>query len=195
MYIIIGEEPHRQGWWFCRKDYSRAVWRGCLLQPRTQSPLFQEIAWKTPFAVYLSVAPSLVRSWFHSQLSSLLNKSWGSSHHKCKDLIRRKAFLATLPGSFFTRFCHPPVVLLNTYNSLLLSHYNNLEMVTRSSWLNCALRDDEAVYWISIGHYEAVAVGNWWYWVSRGHSCLHILRKVDIWAGVTHAWQTDNFER
>ena len=31
---------------------------------------------------------------------------------------------------------------------------------TRSSWLNCALRDDEAVYWISIGHCEAVAVGN-----------------------------------
>ena len=33
-------------------------------------------------------------------------------------------------------------------------------MITRSSWLNCALRDDEAVYWVSIGHYEAVAVGN-----------------------------------
>ena len=32
--------------------------------------------------------------------------------------------------------------------------------VTRSSWLNCALGDDEAVYWVSIGHYEAVAVGN-----------------------------------
>ena len=31
---------------------------------------------------------------------------------------------------------------------------------TRSSWLNCSLRDDEAVYWFSIGHYEAVAVGN-----------------------------------
>ena len=31
---------------------------------------------------------------------------------------------------------------------------------TRSSWLNCALRDDEAVYWVSIGHYEPVAVGN-----------------------------------
>ena len=28
---------------------------------------------------------------------------------------------------------------------------------TRSSWLNCALRD---VYCVSIGHYEAVAVGN-----------------------------------
>ena len=32
---------------------------------------------------------------------------------------------------------------------------------TRSSWLNCALRDDEVMYWVSIGHYEAVAVGNW----------------------------------
>ena len=31
---------------------------------------------------------------------------------------------------------------------------------TRSSWLNCALRDDEAVYWVGIGHYEAVAVSN-----------------------------------
>ena len=31
---------------------------------------------------------------------------------------------------------------------------------TRSSWLNCVLRDDEAVYWVSIGHYESVAVGN-----------------------------------
>ena len=31
---------------------------------------------------------------------------------------------------------------------------------TRSSWLNCALRDDEAVYWVSIVHYEAVVVGN-----------------------------------
>ena len=28
------------------------------------------------------------------------------------------------------------------------------------SWLNCALRDDEAVYWVIIGHYEAVEVGN-----------------------------------
>ena len=31
---------------------------------------------------------------------------------------------------------------------------------TRSSWLNCALRDDEAAYWVSIGHNEAVAVSN-----------------------------------
>ena len=31
---------------------------------------------------------------------------------------------------------------------------------TRSSWLNCALRDDEAMYWLSLGHCETVAVGN-----------------------------------
>ena len=31
---------------------------------------------------------------------------------------------------------------------------------TRSSWLNCAVRIDEAVYRVGIGHYEAVAVGN-----------------------------------
>ena len=31
---------------------------------------------------------------------------------------------------------------------------------TRSSWLNCALRDDEPVYCVSIGHYEAGTVGN-----------------------------------
>ena len=69
----------------------------------------------------------------------------------------------------------------------------------RSSWLNSALRDDEAVYWVSIGHYEALAIGNWWYWVSRGHSGLYILQKVEIWTGVTDASLTDslthNFER
>ena len=50
--------------------------------------------------------------------------------------------------------------------------------ITRSRWLNCALRDNEAVYWDSLGHYEAVAVGSWSYWVSRGHSCLYILKKI-----------------
>ena len=62
---------------------------------------------------------------------------------------------------------------------------------TRSSWLNCALWDDEAVYWVSIGHSKVVAVGNWWYWVSRGYSCLYILHKMEIWLGVTDAWRTD----
>ena len=46
------------------------------------------------------------------------------------------------------------------------------------------------MYWVSIGHYEAVSVGNWWYWVSRGHSCLYILHKVEIWTGVTGALLT-----
>ena len=53
--------------------------------------------------------------------------------------------------------------------------------ITRSSWLNCALRDDEAVYWVSIGHYESVAVDNWFYWASRGHLCLlYIERSGDL---------------
>ena len=34
------------------------------------------------------------------------------------------------------------------------------EKKTKSSCLKYALRDDEAVYWVGIGHYEAVAVGN-----------------------------------
>ena len=39
----------------------------------------------------------------------------------------------------------------------------SISWITRSSWLNCTVRDDEAVlYWVSIGHYEAVALGNWW---------------------------------
>ena len=48
--------------------------------------------------------------------------------------------------------------------------------------------ENKAVYWVSIGHYEAV--GNWWYWVSRGHLFLYILHKVEIWKGVMHAWLT-----
>ena len=35
-----------------------------------------------------------------------------------------------------------------------------MRIQTRSTWFNCALRDDEAVCWVSIGHYEALAVGN-----------------------------------
>ena len=84
-------------------------------------------------------------------------------------------------------------------NNNLSFQYTISRLLTRSSWLNCALRDDETVHWVSIGHYEAVAVGNWWYWVSRGHLCLYILHKVEIWTGVTDAWLTDwltdNFER
>ena len=79
----------------------------------------------------------------------------------------------------------------NSFTLHVNAHMHQKFIWTRSSWLNCALRDDEAVYWVSVGYYEAVAVGNWWYWVSRGHSCLYILQKVEIWTGVTDAWQTD----
>ena len=65
-------------------------------------------------------------------------------------------------------------------------------------WLNCALRVDEAIYWIGIGHQwlvlggtESVWGGNWCYWVSGGHWCLYILNKVEIWSGVTNALPTD----
>ena len=49
---------------------------------------------------------------------------------------------------------HPSTAMAN------ITDYHKVQMKTRSSWLNCALRDDEAVYWVSIGHYEEVAVGN-----------------------------------
>ena len=48
----------------------------------------------------------------------------------------------------------------NSTKLFLLKTTKVNQILTRSSWLNCALRDDEAVYWVSIGHYEAVAVGN-----------------------------------
>ena len=38
-------------------------------------------------------------------------------------------------------------------------HFTSLTL-TRSIWVNCALRDEEAVYWVSVAHYEAVSVGN-----------------------------------
>ena len=50
---------------------------------------------------------------------------------------------------------------LITSRSLDLEKIEKKNMIkTRSSWHNRALRDDEAVYWVSKRHYEAVAVGN-----------------------------------
>ena len=46
------------------------------------------------------------------------------------------------------------------FKSICVLQFPSITSETRSSWLNCALRDDESVYWVSIGHYEAVAVGN-----------------------------------
>ena len=57
------------------------------------------------------------------------------------------------------------ILIAPSHPFVFLQHWEHIFLVkmvasTRSSWLNCALRDDEAVYWVSIGHYEAVAVGN-----------------------------------
>ena len=38
---------------------------------------------------------------------------------------------------------------------------------TRSTWLNCALRDNKTMFWVSIGHYEAVADVNWQGWTGK----------------------------
>ena len=95
------------------------------------------------------------------------------------------------------RFQREPLLIVwrwieNSMKVFLRCNPQQNKKITRSSWLNCALRDDEAVYWVSIGHYEAVAVGKWWYWVSRGHLCLYILHKVEISTDVTDASRTDS---
>ena len=76
------------------------------------------------------------------------------------------------PVMYFCKIQYGPYVLHPRISNLaatasacvtqkLLWHKGNVKGErTRSRWLNCALRDDEAVYLVSIGHYEAVAVGN-----------------------------------
>ena len=41
---------------------------------------------------------------------------------------------------------------LSVSGSVILPRLTQIHFETRSSWLNCALRDDEAVNWVSIGH-------------------------------------------
>ena len=94
--------------------------------------------------------------------------------------------------------CATPSSVLTVYSILSINNWTSSStfscsvhsplslLLTRSSWLKSALRDEKVVCLVSIGQYdEAVAVGNWWYWVSRGHWCLYILHKVEIWTGVT----------
>ena len=59
--------------------------------------------------------------------------------------------------------CQPKGTVVSVRRDSVVSSNVETVIITRSSWLNCALRDDEAVYWVSIGHYEAIAVCNWWY--------------------------------
>ena len=51
-------------------------------------------------------------------------------------------------------------LIVNSIVSPLSREFQSVDRIgnrTRSSWLNCALRDDEAAYWVSVGHYEAAA--------------------------------------
>ena len=59
--------------------------------------------------------------------------------------------------------------------------------LTRSNWLNCVLRGDDVVYWVSIRQQ--------WFILGSGQCrvfiCLYMTKKVEIWSGVTNASQTD----
>ena len=61
---------------------------------------------------------------------------------------------------YFNRFELQVIAKERKCQTIFCSKYSNECQITRSSWFNCALRDDEAVCWVSIGHYEALAVGN-----------------------------------
>ena len=128
--------------------------------------------------------------WFWTQTFSCEYWLWSGLSRKTRNTwhlyIR---FLCALSIIEIFRWQVPSIAELDL-NQLIVGVHLFL-MWTISSWLNCALRDDEVVYWVSIGHYEALADGNWWCWVSRGHLCLYILNKVDIWTGVTDALLTD----
>ena len=47
-------------------------------------------------------------------------------------------------------------------------------------------------YLLVLGQYKLVLLGIRCYRVNKGHVCLYILEKVEIWLGVTDASQTDN---
>ena len=114
--------------------------------------------------------------WFWTQTFSCEYWLWSGLSRKTRNTwhlyIR---FLCALSIIEIFRWQVPSIAELDL-NQLIVGVHLFL-MWTISSWLNCALRDDEVVYWVSIGHYEAIGVGNWWYWVSSGHLCRYILHK------------------
>ena len=94
-------------------------------------------------------------------------------------LILAKSLVFGVGSQTYTYYSTVSYQLGQNWINLLMSlGFDNCSLIkTRSSWLNCALRDHEAVYWVSKGHYEAVAVGNWWYWVSMP---LYIAQSGDL---------------
>ena len=81
------------------------------------------------------------------------------------------------------------------YEFYILQNINNLVVSERNSVLSpiCqignffALRENIICILKSIfyGQDIAILLGTWWYRVSIGHLCLYILKKVEIWSGVT----------
>ena len=47
---------------------------------------------------------------------------------------------------------------------------------------------------IFYGQHIAILLGTWWYRVSIGHLCLYILKKVEIWSGVTDVLLTHRLQ-
>ena len=87
---------------------------------------------------------------------------WGRVGDILADVLSYRSCLTREERGDCANSCHTPTKYYaaegkgQKTNTSTSKYYSE----TRSSWLNCALRDGEAVYWVSIGHYEAVAVGN-----------------------------------
>ena len=78
------------------------------------------------------------------------------SHFRCVFLLEDQAFGAEAVDASRMSWSQKP----KNRQGINALNFFRKEMETRSSWLNCALRDDEAVYWVRIGPYEALAFGN-----------------------------------
>ena len=106
---------------------------------------------------FLAIAEEIeLKGWTGQTSSDLLEDQKEPKHSEpakmCVELLSSSNIDNALMKSRTVKMPKHPVPNLQELDEKVKS--------TRSSWLNCALRDDEAVYWVSIGHYEAVAFGN-----------------------------------
>ena len=53
-----------------------------------------------------------------------------------------------------------------------------------------SLHGDTGWHLVVLGHYKLVLLNTWWYRVTIGLLCLYLLKKVEIWSGVTDAGHT-----
>ena len=116
--------------------------------------------WTTPFSV-----PGLLAN--HSGFSMKVFSIKILTKHPLQnlDLTKTSKFVPNLASESRLSF------------DFITSTIINISFKTRSSWLNCALRDDEAVYWVSIGHYEAVAAGDVTWSVEGIHAFIYCTKR------------------